>query len=159
MNGIYRAPMRARSLDLPPYEGARFGVERGVVGIGEVIEPQPESPEEAAATLARTHNEKAGRMLARFAALPEGTFVWTRTEEDIYRLGRIMGPWRYDNSAGALRVGIPHVRETRWVGRELHLGEIPATVPQTFDRGGRNFQRIHDEEAERGTASLWGEHG
>lgn len=155
MSAIYRAPMRARSIDLPPFEGARFGVERDLAGIGEAVEPTPESVEEAVQRLAAEHNAKAGRMLERFAGLPDGTFVWTRTEEEAYRLGRIAGPWRYDGSTAALRVGIPHVRPTRWAGRELHWSETPAAVVATFDRGGRNFQRIHDAEAERLTTALW----
>jgi hypothetical protein len=40
-------------------------------------------------------------MLRRFAELPDGTLVWTTASDGSYRLGRITGPWRYDNSAAA----------------------------------------------------------
>ena len=48
--------MRARDLDLPPGAGADVGLAHDLVGIGDV----------------------ADRAVERFAALPDGTFVWTR---------------------------------------------------------------------------------
>ena len=54
---IYRAPMRARDLDVPAGVGAEFGLASGVVGIGP------------------GHGEKAARALHRFATLPTGVFV------------------------------------------------------------------------------------
>jgi hypothetical protein len=137
---IHRAPMRARDRDLPLGAGARFGVARGVVGIGE------------------TPGEKGARMLHRFAGLEEGAFVWTRTGEDEYRLGRIAGPWRHDDSEAAREVGIHHVRPADWLDRPFTAAEIPEAVAATFARGGRNFQRTHSEAAERRTAELWAEH-
>ena len=101
--------------------------------------------------------EKAGRMLSRFADLPDGTFVWTRTGEDAYRLGRVTGPWRYDDSPAARDVGIHQVRPARWLERTFRADEVPDAVVATFARGGRNLQRTHDAEAERRTAELWDE--
>jgi hypothetical protein len=138
---IYRAPMRARDRDLPEGAGARHGLEHGLVGIG------------------RGQGEKAGRMLSRFAQLPEGTFVWTRTGPGAYRLGRIAGPLRDDDSPAAREVGIHHVRATTWLDRAFGEDEVPVAVAATFARGGRNFQRTHDEDAERRTAELWDAHG
>lgn len=133
MPPIYRAPMRARDRDAPVFAGARFGVEKGLVGIGE------------------TPGDKGGRMLARFADLPEGTFVWTRTGEDEYHLGCIAGPYRYEPLGEA---GILHVRPARWVA--IDAADVPPAVSATFARGGRNLQRTHDADAERLTAELWG---
>ena len=116
-------------------------MEQGLVGIGDDQGP------------------KAARMLERFADLPEGTFVWTEVADGDYRLGRITGPWRYDDSAGARAVGIHHVRPVRWLGHAVGDREVPAAVAATFARGGRNFQRTHDEEAERQTAALWDLYG
>jgi hypothetical protein len=130
--------MRARDRDdVPPFAGARHGVERGLVGIG------------------RVEGEKGTRMLHRFAELPDGTFVWTRTGEDAYRLGRIAGPLREDGSAAAHAVGIHHVRAATWLERTFAGDEVPPAVAATFARGGRNLQRTHDDEAERRTAELW----
>jgi hypothetical protein len=133
---IYRAPMRARELDLPAGAGADFGLEHGVVGIGNASD----------------------RALDRFAGLPDGTFVWTRDSAGAYHLGRIAGPCRDDTSAAAQEVGIRHVRVTTWLPRPFAEDEVPPAVAATFARGGRNFQRTHSETAERRTAELWCEH-
>jgi hypothetical protein len=124
--------MRARDRDAPGYAGARFGVENGLVGIGD------------------TPGDKGGRMLSRFVDLPEGTFVWTRTGDDEYHLGRIAGPHRHDEHAEA---GIVHVRPARWLA--VKPADVPDAVKATFARGGRNLQRTHDHAAERASAALW----
>lgn len=79
---IYRAPMRARDLDVPAGAGAEYGLSSGVVGI-------------------------------------------------------------------------VHVRDTTWLPRAFREHEVPPAVAQTFARGGRNFQRTHDHDAERMTAEIW----
>lgn len=137
MPGIYRAPMRARELDVPAGAGAEYGLRTGVVGIG----------------LGR--GEKAARLLHRFATAPSGVFVWTRDSAGNYHLGRIDGPVREDRSPAAREVGIIHVRDTTWLPRAFVEDEVPAAVAQTFGRGGRNFQCTHDDEAERMTAEIW----
>ena len=150
--------MRARDRDAPACAGAEYGVAHGLVGTGDALDPPPSTLDEAVASARATHGQKAARMLNRFAELPAGTFVWTRTG-DGYRLGRITGPWRYDDSAKARRVGIHHVRAARWIERSFGGREVPRAVAATFVRGGRNLQRTHDAEAERLTAGLWEEHG
>jgi hypothetical protein len=152
---IFRAPMRPRGRDVPEGAGAEHGVEHGLVGTGDALHDPPATLGEAVLAATGAHGEKAGRMLLRFAELPDGTFVWTRGVEDAYRLGRISGPWRYDNSPAAHRAGIHHVRPAIWLDRPLGEREVPGAVARTFARGGRNLQRIHDGEAERRTAELW----
>jgi len=134
---IYRAPMRARDLDVPTGAGAEYGLACGVVGIGP------------------GRGEKAERMLHRFATLPNGVFVWTRDRAGHYHLGRIAGAIREDASPAALAVGIVHVRDTTWLARSFQESEVPHAVARTFARGGRNLQRTHDGEAERMTAEIW----
>ena len=124
---IFRAPMRARDRDAP---GAAFGLAHGLVGIGDA---------------------QAERMLHRFEALADGTFVWTRDADGWFHLGRIAGPLRRVDSP----VGINHVRPTRWMDRPFAPDAAPAAVVYTFARGGRNFQRIHDRAAEQRTFELW----
>lgn len=156
---IYRAPMRARARDdVPSGAGAEHGLRHGLVGIGERLDTVPESVDEAVAALADRYGEKAGRMVERFAALPEGTLVWTRDREGRFRLGRIVGPWRYDASDGAEATGIHHVRDARWLPRAFAEDEAPAAVAETFRRGGRNVQRTHDDDAEQRTAAIWAAH-
>lgn len=134
---IYRAPMRPRDRDAPPGAGAEFGLEHGVVGIGDVA------------------GAKGQRILQRFADLPDGSFVWTRVSDGTYRLGRIAGACRYDDSPAARDVGIHNVRPATWLDRPFGDDEVPTAVVDTFARGGRNFQRTHDDVAERETAELW----
>jgi hypothetical protein len=134
---IYRAPMRARDLDVPAGTGAEYGLASGVVGIG------------------RGRGEKAARALDRFATVPSGGFVWTRDHAGDYHLGRIAGDLREDRSPAALAVGIEYVRDTKWLPRAFGEAEVPPAVAKTFARGGRNFQRTHDPEAERMTAEIW----
>lgn len=152
---IFRAPMRARALDVPAGVGAEHGVERGLVGIGDALGAVPRTLDEAVRAATEAHGEKAGRMLRRFAELPDGVFVWTRDTAGWYRLGRVAGPWRYDGSAAARAVGIHHVRPATWLERAFGEDEVPAAVAATFARGGRNLQRTHDAGAERRTAELW----
>ncbi len=135
---IYRAPMRARDRDdVAPGAGAEFGLEHGLVGMGE------------------GSSEKAGRMVSRFADLPAGVFVWTRTRDGGYRLGRIAGEYRHIDTPAARAVGIHHVRPAEWLDHPFGDDDVPPAVAATFARGGLNFQRTHDEAAERRTAELW----
>jgi hypothetical protein len=134
---IYRAPMRARDIEITRGAGAEYGLARAVVGIGPGA------------------GDRAARMLHRFAQVPEGAFVWTRDQGGGYHLGRITGELREDRSEGARAVGIVHVRDAVWLPRVFDEAEVPAGVAYTFARGGRNFQRTHDEDAERMTCELW----
>jgi hypothetical protein len=155
---IFRAPMRSRAREARPGAGAEFGLQHGVVGIGEAVDGTPETVTEAIHALAAAHGKKAGRMVRHFAALPDQTFVWTRQLDGSYRLGRISGPWRYDDSPEARKVGIHHVRTALWSPHRFSDREVPAAVARTFARGGRNLQRTHDRDAERLTAECWRRH-
>jgi hypothetical protein len=148
--------MRARDRHVP---GAGFGLDRGLVGTGDALDPPPSSLADAVLAATATHGEKAGRMLSRFAGLPDGVFVWTSSAPRAFHLGRVAGTWRYDDSPEAREVGIHHVRPAHWLDRTFDSDEAPAAVVATFARGGRNFQRINDADAERRTAELWSEHG
>ena len=134
---VYRAPMRARDVDLPAGAGAEYGLAHHVVGIGP------------------GRGERARHMISRFAAAPNGAFVWTRDLAGDYHLGRMTGAMREDLSPAALAVGIVYVRDTTWLGRSFSEAEVASAVRRTFARGGRNFQQTHDEEAERRTRAMW----
>jgi hypothetical protein len=127
---IFRAPMG---------DAADAALERGLVGIGD----------------AGGNRAKAQRILERFAALPDGTFVWTRDAGGAFHLGRLAGPAADAATAPALPPGLRHVRPTAWLERPFGELDVPAAVAATFARGGRNFQRTHDAAAERATAALW----
>lgn len=154
---VFRAPMRARDRDLDQFEGSRFGVESGLVGTGDRLESVPADLDEALMAATTQHGLKSGRMLERFAGLPEDVFVWTQTGPDEYRLGKIRGSWRYEDSAAARKAGIHHVRPAEWLERSFPASEIPDAVADTFARGGRNFQRTNDEKAAVRSGELWDE--
>ena len=130
MNPVFRAPMRARARDAPSGAGADYGVAHGLVGIGDTAEAR----------------------VSRFAAAPDGAFVWTRDTHGDYWLGRITGPLR---PAARDAAGLTHVRPADWLDRPIGEPEVPAGVAATFARGGRNFQRTHGDTVERRTAELW----
>ena len=151
--------MRAREIDAGPYEGAAPALERGLVGIGDALEPAPESIEEAVELATVTLSPKQGRMLERFASLPRGTLVWTRAGKDDFRLGRITGDWRYADDTGARTTGIRHVRTARVGAGHDASGRSPAAVAVTFDRGGREppaHQRCRCRAAQRGAVGRIG---
>lgn len=147
--------MRARDRDLPAGAGARFGLAGGLVGMGDALSHAPRSLEEAIDIAGVEHGAKAGRLFNAFASAPDGAFVWPRDEDGHLWLGRLSGPWRYDDSPQAAAVGIHHVRATRWARRPAAAQDVPAAVRATFARGGRNFQRSHSPDAEHETAALW----
>jgi hypothetical protein len=150
--------MRARDRDAPEGAGAAFGLAHGLVGTGDALDVVPATIDEAVAAATDRHGEKAGRMLRRFAEIPDGAFAWTREADGTYRLGRIAGPWRYEDTAAAREVGIHHVRPADWLEHPFGEDEVPAGVAYTFGRGGRNLQRTHHADAERETAALWERH-
>jgi hypothetical protein len=147
--------MRSRSSPAAAGEGADAGVARDVVGIGERLVAAPQSPAQAVLAAAEAWGEKAGRMVSRFIGLPSGSYVWTRQSDGLYRLGRITGPWRYDDSAAARATGIHHVRPTDWLPSRFGDDAVPDAVAQTFARGGRNLQRIRDHRVGPHTVALW----
>jgi hypothetical protein len=153
---VYRAPMRARDRDdVPAGAGAELGLELGVVGIGDALHGSPPaSLDDAIARAAEQHGAKAGVMLERFAGLPDGTLVWTRDGGGGFFLGRVSGPWRYEDSAAAREVGVHHVRLAAWLERRFGPDDVPVAVRATFGRGGRNLQRIRDAWAEEQSAAL-----
>ena len=125
--------MRARAHAAPAGVGAEHGVAHGIVGIGDTAE---------------------GR-IGRFAAVPDGAFVWTRDTDGMYWLGRIAGPVRAAGAAAQELAGLTHVRPADWLDRPLGEPDVPVAVAATFARGGRNFQRTHGDAVERRTAEIW----
>lgn len=148
----YRAPHRSRRDDVDDLAAADRAVRLGLVGVGGRLSALPSDPDEAVHRTDREHDERMARRLERFIAVPDGSFAWTRVGEQ-HHLGRIDGPWRYDDSAEALELDLVNVRPCAWV--PVPVGQVPADVLATFGRGGRNFQRIHSTAAERASAGLW----
>ena len=136
MPDVYRAPMRSRRDDFDLQATIDRALAMGLVGFGD------------AGAGARIE-----RRIARFADVSEGSFVWTRDTDGRYWLGRIDGPYFYDDDGAA--VDLVHVRPCRWLSQPLLEPDVPAAVVATFGRGGRNFQQTHDPNVGSETAGIW----
>lgn len=138
MAEVYRAPMRSRRDDIDPQAARDRALRRGLVGFGD----------------AET-GERLARRIDRFAAAPDGSFVWTRDDDGLYWLGRIAGAYFRDDDAAAVAVDLIHVRPCRWLPSPIVESAVPAAVLATFARGGRNFQRTHSPDVGPQTEQLW----
>ncbi|SEH48674.1 hypothetical protein SAMN04489835_0389 [Mycolicibacterium rutilum] len=138
MAEVYRAPMRSRRDDIDPQGAIDRALEHGLVGFGD----------------AET-GERLARRISRFAAAPDGSFVWTRDADGLYWLGRIDGPYLRDDDPAAVAVDLVHVRPCRWLASPMVESVTPAAVLATFGRGGRNFQQTHDPDVGPQTERLW----
>jgi hypothetical protein len=144
MPDVYRAPMRSRSDDVDP----RATIDRarlvGLCGFGQRVRDRGE-------------HERLARRVARFADVADGSFVWTHDPDGLYWLGRVDGPYFFDNDEEAAAVDLVHVRTCRWLPEPVLESDVPAAVVATFARGGRNFQQTHDGMVGQDTVRLWEE--
>ena len=99
-------------------------------------------------------DERAERRLERFAAAPDGTYVWTRDQSG-FHLGRLTGPWRRDDSEAAVAADLVHVRPCEWLDEPVDPALVPEQVSYAFSRGGRNLQRIGTPGAGEATRDTW----
>lgn len=153
---MYRAPMRSRRDDVDPGAATLRALATGVCGIGGAVDPAPDDLDDALTLVARQHDERTARRLARFAGIPDGAFVWALLPPDgSYRLGRLTGPWRYDGSAAARDADLVHVRDCDWLPEPVPGPEVPAGTLRTYARGGRNLQRTHDAGIGEQTVAVW----
>ena len=134
-HAVYRAPLRSRRDDVDHAAAVEWALRSGVVGVGEATD------------------ERSERRLERFAAIPDGSFVWTRHPGGAVHLGRVVGQWHRDDDGAA--VDLVAVRACDWVAEADDPTRVPAAVVQTFGRGGRNLQQIHPGDVEPRTAEVW----
>lgn len=127
----------------------------GVCGLGGVLSRDPRSWDDALLLLAGEHGPRVARRVQRFAAVPDGAFVWTRTADDLLLLGRVHGQWRYDGTPLARSLDLVHVRPCRWRADPVAPEAAPPAVRRTFARGGRNVQQVHDARVGEQSARLW----
>lgn len=125
--------MRSRRDDIDRFAGVERALRIGVCGFGRFDVPE--------------------RRVERFAAVADGSFVWTRDADGLFWLGRLAGPYFYD--AEGEGVDLVHVRPCRWRDEPVVETRCPPAVLATFGRGGRNFQRIHDAHVSEESARLW----
>ena len=136
MTVVLRAPMRSRRDDVDPRLAVERALRLGLCGMG-------------AAT-----DERAERRLQLFAAVPDGSFAWTRSD-DGFHLGRLTGPLREDTAAAARQADLVHVRPCTWLGEPVDPALVPEQVAYAFSRGGRNLQGIGLDGAGTATEDVW----
>ncbi|MCT1479440.1 GAF domain-containing protein [Microbacterium sp. p3-SID336] len=152
---VYRAPMRSRDDSMPRGLAVERALANGVCGMGGRVEETPRDLAAALAAVDARHGERTARRLERFAALPDGAFVWTRDADGLLWLGRLTGPWRYDDAPAAAAADLVHVRDCAWLDRPVDPAEVPPAVVATFARGGRNGQLIHAPGVGAQSAAIW----
>jgi hypothetical protein len=142
MPDVYRAPMRSRSDDIDLGATVDRARRLGVCGFGQRVRNRGEA-------------ERLARRVGRFAEAEDGSFVWTRDADGLYWLGRIHGPYFYDDDETAAAVDLVHVRPCRWLREPVLEYDVPAAVIATFGRGGRNFQQTRGGAVGPQTARIW----
>ncbi len=152
---VFRAPMRSRDDGVAEGAAVERALALGLCGFGGRLDPTPDDPVVAAALAAAQHDERLARRIERFAAAPEGALVWTRDIDGLFRLGRVIGAWRYDDRAGAEACDLVHVRPCDWLDGAVAEARVPAAVRHAFARGGRNWQRIRAEFEPVRSLALW----
>lgn len=152
---VFRAPMRSRDDDVPAGVAVDRALSRGVCGVGGRLGAVPDSLPAALAEVDAHHGERMAARLERFAAVPDGAFVWTRDADGEFWLGRLAGPWTYDPSPEASAVDLVHVRACDWLDVPVAEHLVPAGVQRSFARGGRNWQSIRADDALPQTAAIW----
>ncbi|MDZ4270797.1 MAG: GAF domain-containing protein, partial [Mycobacterium sp.] len=113
MTSVYRAPLRSRSDDVDPRETFDRAHALGLCGFGDDRDPV-----------------RLDRRVERFAEVADGSFVWARDSDGLYRLGRIAGPYFYDASGES--VDLVHVRRCRWLATPIVESAAPPAVIATF---------------------------
>lgn len=154
---VFRAPMRSRADDVDHGTAVERALSVGVVGTGGRLPHPPLSLAEALGETDAVWGERVARRLERFAAAPDTAFVWTRDADGGMWLGRLGGPWRYDASPAAIRVDLVHVRPCDWLPSPIDPARVPHDVRATFQRGGRNWQRIGTGDPASPSLALWRE--
>jgi hypothetical protein len=147
--------MRSRRDDVPVDATLSRAKSLHVCGFGGTLRPPPRDVDEAIGRAAKQHDIRLARRIGRFAAVADGSFVWTRDDDQLFWLGRVQGAWRYDASEEAAAVDLVHVRPCSWADDPVLASEAPAAVLMTYDRGGRNFQQIHDPRVAAQSAVSW----
>ncbi len=142
MVAVYRAPMRSRNDAVEPQATIDRARQLGVCGFGRLVTSSAEQ-------------DRLARRVARFAELDEGSFVWTRDTHGWFWLGRICGPYGYDAGKTAKAVDLVHIRPCEWLSIPILEQDAPAAVVATFNRGGRNFQKIHNPSVGVETQRIW----
>ncbi|MGH2853637.1 MAG: hypothetical protein ACRDLF_05540 [Solirubrobacteraceae bacterium] len=159
---IWRTKLRSLKPGVNHAKQFAYCVDGGRVGIGWGIEKLPTgtSLAEVVAAIHATELPGWGRRAASTVRLfgeeaAVGDFVWTRDLEGRFRLGRIAGGYRYENSAKAEAMDIHQVRKTDWADQPLGDLEVPVAIIRAFSGTSTSFSRMWDPGARLYTRWLW----
>src|SRR5881628_1457716 len=125
----------------------RFCVNGGIVGVGWPIEHDGSVDWATYETLAAaTYDGESSGWRSVVTALrtkmEHDDLCWSRDESGIYYLGRITGPWRYENDDEHRAADVVNVRPCTWVTVGA-ADKVPGTVLRNFIRG-QTVRRIPD---------------
>jgi hypothetical protein len=157
---IWRTKLRSLKPAVDHHKQAAHNFDDGIVGIGWGVESLPDGAS-LEAVLAAIGSEPgwtkaAVHTVRRFAEDAEtGDFVWTRDLHGRFRLGRICGPYRYENGELAASTDTHQVRDCDWAHQPLGDLEVPGAIIRAFVGTSTSFDRIRDEGARTYTAWLW----
>lgn len=131
--------MRSRADDVDTAAAVEWALNVGLVGVG---------------LLGRAEDDaRLQARLRRFADVADDSFVWTRDVDGMLYLGQICGPIIKDPAGEPY--DLANVRPCRWHCEPIDPAVVPAMVCKSFDRGGRNFQRINEPGVFVATSRLW----
>jgi hypothetical protein len=159
---IWRTKMRSLKPGVDIAGQVDYCLEGGLVGIGwgiEVLESGAPLADVLAAireTELRGWGAQAASTVRLFAEEAKvGDFVWTRDLHGRFRLGRIAGDYRYDNSEKAKATDTHQVRDADWAEQPLSDLEVPGAIIRAFSGTSTSFSRMWNRGARLYTAWLW----
>jgi hypothetical protein len=140
---IYRLPLRSQKEGgVPHTEQVEHCLRNGISALGWGVTGS--KLEEVLAQIEATYDRRGRLTVERFASTPAGSLIWTLHTDGTYRVGELVGAWKYDASPEAERLDCHQVRETRWAPVSLLSSEVPGAVVRCFSQRGSSFSRIHD---------------
>lgn len=159
---IWRTKLRSKKDDVNHAAQVAYCIEGGRVGIGWGIEELSTGTGLARVVAAIRASDRPTwgpraastvRLFGEKAAI--GDFVWTRDLEGRFRLARITGRYRYDNSRDAKKFDTHQVRKAEWAPEPLGDLDVPGAVVRAFSGISTSFSRIRDHGARAYTAWVW----
>jgi hypothetical protein len=157
---IWRTKLRSLKPGVDHHEQVDHNFDDGIVGIGWGIEALPSgaSLKEVLEAIGSYPGwtKDAVHTVRRFGEGAEiGDYIWTRDLHGRFRLGRITGAYRYENTELAKRTDTHQVRDCEWANQPLSDLEVPGAVIRGFVGTSTSFSRMWDEGARTYTAWLW----
>lgn len=157
---IWRTKLRSLKPGVDHQEQVDHNFDDGIVGIGWGIEGLLDGASLddvlAAIDAEPDWTKDAVHTVRRFGKDAQiGDYIWTRDLHGRFRLGRITGPYRYENTEFAKRTDTHQVRDCEWADQPLSDLEVPGAVIRGFVGTSTSFSRMWDKGARTYTAWLW----